>query len=548
MSFLDNIFARLEARADQAVLEEIRDGRITAVTGRELLEQIRRARAFLGAQRLSKGERCALYANNGVRWVAMDLAVMAEGLIVVPLYARQAPAELAAMMKDCSPAFVCCGDAALRDALVHEWPSAPPQHLFEEIFAASPGAEQKLSLADADPVTIIYTSGTSGEAKGVVLNAGNIAHMLKCINGRLDLLMQGSQQQDRVFHYLPFVFAGSWMLLLTSLLRGSRLTLNTDLSKIAQDMRTVAPDYFLNVPALLERMRRAVDEQLWQAGGFVQGIYSRAKAAWIRQQEGKFSVLDRIWLSLANTAIFPTIRKKMIGRNLRALICGSAPLAIETQLFFMMLGIPVLQSYGLTETTAICTLDDPNHYQAGRVGPAIPGIEMKLGENEEIIVRGPNIFPGYWNRLEETAKALRDGWFHTGDQGEVDASGNWRIVGRIKNLIILGSGHNIAPEPIEEKILQRLAGAAQVVLVGNGKGYLSAIITGNVTREKVQAAINVVNPQFPHYKQVRAFHIRPEAFTIDNGLLTANGKLRRDLIAREMHDEIDELYRVKVAV
>ena len=351
-----------------------------------------------------------------------------------------------------------------------------------------------------------------------------------------------------MFHYLPFVFAGSWMLLLTSLLRGSQLTLNTDLSKIAQDMRTVAPDYFLNVPALLERMRRAVDEQLWQAGGFVQGIYSRAKAAWIRQQEGKFSVLARIWLSLANTAIFPTIRKKMIGRNLRALICGSAPLAIETQLFFMMLGIPVLQSYGLTETTAICTLDDPNHYEAGRVGPAIPGIEMKLGENEEIIVRGPNIFPGYWNRLEETAKALRDGWFHTGDQGEVDASGNWRIVGRIKNLIILGSGHNIAPEPIEEKILQQLAGAAQVVLVGNGKGYLSAIITGNVTREKAQAAIDVVNPQFPHYKQVRAFHIRPEAFTIDNGLLTANGKLRRDLIAREMQDEIDELYRVKVAV
>jgi long-chain acyl-CoA synthetase len=548
MSFLDDIFASLEAHAGQPVLEEIRDSRITAVTGRELLDEIGRARAFLRAQGLSKGERCALYANNGVRWVAMDLAVMAEGLIVVPLYARQAPAELVAMMKDCSPALVCCGDAALRDGLIQEWPSAPPQHLFSEIFAASSAAEQRPSLDDADPVTIIYTSGTSGEAKGVVLNAGNIAHMLKCINGRLDLLMRGSREQDCVFHYLPFVFAGSWMLLLTSLLRGSHLTLSTDLSKIAQDMRTVAPDYFLNVPALLERMRRAVDEQLWQAGGFVQGIYIRAKAAWIRQQEGKSRVLDRVWLSLANTAIFPTIRKKMIGRNLRALICGSAPLAIETQLFFMMLGIPVLQSYGLTETTAICTLDDPNHYEAGRVGPAIPGIEMKLGENEEILVRGPNIFPGYWHRPQETAKALRDGWFHTGDQGEVDASGNWRIVGRIKNLIILGSGHNIAPEPIEEKILQQLPGAAQVVLVGNGKGYLSAIITGNVTSEKAQAAIDAVNPHFPHYKQVRAFHIRPEPFTIENGLLTANGKLKRDLISRELHDEIDEMYRVKVAV
>jgi long-chain acyl-CoA synthetase len=548
MSFLEDIFASLQKSGDSPVLHEIRDGRVTPMSGRELLEEIAKAREFLVTRGLKKGDRCALYANNGMRWVAMDLAIMAEGLIVVPLYARQAPTELAAMMEDCSPALVCCGDATLRDSLVREWPVAPPQFVFDEIFSAPPTANRQTSLADADPVTIIYTSGTSGEAKGVVLNAGNIAHMLQCINGRLDRLMGGSTQQDRVFHYLPFVFAGSWMLLLTSLTRGSVLTINTDLGKIAQDMRTLAPDYFLNVPALLERMRRAVDEQLWQAGGFVQAIYSRAKSAWMRKHEQKSKSLDWFWLSLANSAIFPTIRKKMIGRNLRALICGSAPLAVETQLFFMMLGIPVLQSYGLTETTAICTLDDPQDYEAGRVGPAIPGIEMKLGEGEEVIVRGPNIFPGYWNRPEETAKALRDGWFHTGDQGEVDAKGNWRIVGRIKNLIILGSGHNIAPEPIEEKLLQHLPGAAQVVLVGNGKGYLSAIITGTVTAEQAQAGIDVVNLQFPHYKQVRAFHVRTEAFTIENGLLTANGKLKRDAIARQMREQIDDMYRVKVAV
>jgi len=214
----------------------------------------------------------------------------------------------------------------------------------------------------------------------------------------------------------------------------------------------------------------------------------------------------------------------------------------------MMLGIPVLQSYGLTETTAICTLDDPFHYEAGRVGPAIAGIEMKLGENEEIVVRGPNIFPGYWNRPQETAKALRDGWFHTGDQGEVDATGNWRIVGRIKNLIVLGSGHNIAPEPIEEKMLEKLPAGSQVVLVGNGKGYLSAIITGNVTSEQAQVAMDAVNPQLPHYKQIRAFHVRNEPFTIENGLLTANGKLRRDLVAQTLREEIENMYRVKVAV
>jgi long-chain acyl-CoA synthetase len=542
LSFLDNIFASLEGAGETPVLEEIRDGRISSVGGRVLVELVGRARAFLAGRGLKKGDRCALYAPNGVRWVAIDLAAMAEGLIVVPLYARQSPAELVAMMKDCSPALVCCGDTALRDGIVQPWAGAPAQALFDDIFATAAGSAGKPQLAESDPVTIIYTSGTSGEAKGVVLNAGNIAHMLGCVSERLDLLMAGESGQDRVFHYLPFVFAGSWMLLLTSLLRGSRLIINTDLGKISQDMRTVAPDYFLNVPALLERMRRAVDEQLWQAGGFVQGIYSRAKGAWVRKHAGKSKALDSMWLSLANFAIFPTIRKKMIGRNLRALICGSAPLSAETQLFFLMLGIPVLQSYGLTETTAICTLDDPRSYEAGRVGPAIAGIEMKLGENEEIVVRGPNVFPGYWNRPQETAKARRDGWFHTGDQGEVDAAGNWRIVGRIKNLIILGSGHNIAPEPIEERVLAQLPGAAQVVLVGNGKGYLSAIITGDVRDQRAQAALDAVNPQLPHYKQIRAFHVRAEPFTIENGLLTANGKLRRDLIAQQLRGEIEEMY------
>ncbi len=128
---------------------------------------------------------------------------------------------------------------------------------------------------------------------------------------------------------------------------------------------------------------------------------------------------DFFWLGLGGLLIFPSIRKRL-GPNLRALICGSAPLARETQLFFMMLGIRVLQVYGLTETTAICTMDDPQHVEPGRVGPAIPGIEMKLGENGEILVRGPNIFPGYWRRPEQTAAVLRDGWFHTGDQGDVD--------------------------------------------------------------------------------------------------------------------------------
>jgi long-chain acyl-CoA synthetase len=549
MNFLEDIFARLEAAGDTIVLREFGEyGSSLGVSCSGLLLEVWKARTFLRGRGLHKGDRCGLLAPNSTEWIAMDLAIMAEGLIVVPLYARQAPAELVAMMKDCAPVAICCGDAELQQAILQEWPEAPPQFLFPDIFKDQAHVQiEKPNVSDADPVTIIYTSGTSGEAKGVVLTAGNVGHMLGCTSARLDLLMTGSTAQDRVFHYLPFCFAGSWILLLTSLLRRNRLVLNSDLTKISREMRESESDYFLNVPALLERMRKAVDEQLWKTGGPVLAIYKRAKSAFLRRHESKAAFADGVWITLANITVFPTIRKKMIGPNLKALICGSAPLNVETQLFFMMLGIPVLQVYGLTETTAICTMDDPRDVVPGRTGPAISGIEMKLGENEEIVVRGPNIFPGYWNRPQETSKVLRDGWFHTGDQGEVDGKGNWRIIGRIKNLIILGSGHNIAPEPIEEEILQQLPGAQQVVLVGNGRGYLSAIVTGEVSSDKVQAVLDTVNLGLPHYKQVRAFHVHGEPFSIDNGLLTANGKLKRDLISQRLQAQIEELYGQKQA-
>jgi long-chain acyl-CoA synthetase len=555
--FIEDIFKQLQSAADQRVLAEIRDGEITGVTGDELLELIRKARTFIASKKLKKGDRCGLLAPNSIRWVAMDLALMAEGLIVVPLYSRQAASELVAMMKDSTPALVCCGDTALRDGIGQSWAEAPSRHLFDEIFAGSEGVQlERPKGGNDDAVTIIYTSGTSGEAKGVVLTAANVGFMLDRTAERLEQLMSGSTSdsaarpkgQDRIFHYLPFTFAASWIALLTFLKRGSLVTINTDLTKIASDMRIVAPDYFLNVPQLLERMRRAVDEQLWQTGGVAQAIYSRAKGAWARRQEKKSKPGDGMWLALANALVFPAIRKKMIGKNLKALICGSAPLTPETQLYFMMLGIRVLQVYGLTETTAICTMDDPGRVEIGYVGPAIAGMEMKLGEHDEIMVRGPNIFREYWGRPQQTAEALRDGWFHTGDQGETSATGNWRITGRIKNLIVLGSGHKISPEHLESSIAKHLPEAQQVVVVGNGRGYLSVLVTGNISSDAVQSALDAVNADLPHYKQVRGVSVLPEPFSIENGMLTVNGKLKRDAIAERWKIEIEDLYRVRQAV
>src|SRR5437588_9026053 len=407
------------------------------------------------------------------------------------------------MMKDCQPRLIFVNEATLGEGMAQTGPEAPGLVLFDEVLRQSapqpPLADAPNPREASDIVTIIYTSGTSGEPKGVCLTVGNLTHMLSCTTERLDQLMGATNEPDRVFHYLPFNFAASTILLLSCLTRESILTLSTDLNRFAHEINLASPNYFLNVPTVLERVRCGVEAAIASRPAVIRSLFAKARTAWQRQHLGVGRARDAFWLALGRGLIFRKIRERF-GANLRALICGSAPLAPETQQFFLMLGIPVLQVYGLTETTGICTMDDPRvPAEPAHVGPSIDGIEMKIGDQEEIVVRGPNVFPGYWNRPEETARVLEGGWFHSGDQGEKNARGNWRIIGRIKNLIILNSGHNVAPEPIEENIAQHLSGAQQVVVVGNGRGYLCALIAGRAEPAAVQTALDAVNPSLPHY-------------------------------------------------
>jgi long-chain acyl-CoA synthetase len=551
-NFLENIFAELQRSSTRIVLREIRGEQFVSVTGKELLEQVQQVRSALRRYNLQPGDRCSLLGPNTIRWIVIDLALMAEGVIVVPLYSRQAPAELVAVLQDCLPRLLVVGEASLSDVVARAWTgdvaSAPERVLFEELLkqevvptgAAPPTTPNPRQGSDL--ATIVYTSGTSGEPKGVCLNTDNVSFMLQRTTERLDQLMRGSQGPDSVFHYLPLNFAASWIATLSFLSRESIVTLSTDLNRLADEIRLSAPHYFLNVPTLLERVRRGVDDAIGKRPSPIRSLYTRAHDASQRDLGGALQTFDKLWLAMGRKLIFSKITERF-GPNLRALICGSAPLAPETQNFFLMLGVPILQVYGLTETTGICTMDDPNgSVDTGHVGPSIKGIEMKIAENEEILVRGPNVFPGYWNREEETARVLQDEWFHTGDQGEKNAHGNWRIIGRVKNLIILNSGHKIPPEPIEDKLAQLLPTAQHIVLVGNGRGYLCVLITGPVEPAKVKSAIDVLNPELPHYRQIRNFTLLRESLTPDNGLLTAMGKLRRAAINTRFDAEINSLY------
>ena len=557
-NFLDNLFAQLQRNSSRVVLREIRGEQFADLTGAQLLLQIQRAQEWIRRRNFAPGDRVAILAPNSMRWIAIDVALMAEGLVVVPLYHRQAASELVAVLRDCQPKMLIADGGPLRDAMATAWPADAGFRigtvLFDEILSTSVIAGVEATTHDAvkpqprsdsDLVTIVYTSGTSGEPKGVCLNVGNVSFMLQRTKGRLDQLMRGSDDLESIFHYLPLNFAASWIATLSFLSRESVVTLSTDLTKLADEIRLTSPHYFLNVPTLLERVRRGVEENIAKQPSVIRSLFGKARDAAQRKQAKTSRGLDGTWLFLGEKLIFSKIKERF-GYNLRALICGSAPLAPETQNFFTMLGIRVLQVYGLTETTGICTMDNPDGVvDTGYVGPTIDGIEMKVAAEEEIVVRGPNIFPGYWNREAETSAVLRDGWFHTGDQGAQNEHGNWRIVGRVKNLIILNSGHKIPPEPIEDKLAILLPAAQHVIIVGNGRGYLCALVTGPVESSAVQSALDMLNPDLPHYRQIRNFAILPATLTPESSLLTAMGKLRRSAINLHFATQIEALYAAK---
>ena len=323
-NFLRNIFENLQSSADRVILREVHGSQFVSNSGAELLRLIEAARQWLRSAGIQPGERCGLIAANSMHWIAMDLALMAEGIVVVPLYYRQTPPELVAMLKDCQPRLVLTGDRQLADVLLSAWPDLPQPVPLSEIFSA---IEQKSALspirqrANDELLTIIYTSGTSGEPKGVCLTIGNLNHMTSCTTERLNQLMGNVSEPDRIFLYAPMNFAASWMLMLSAFSREAILTLSTDLAKLADEIRIATPHYFLNVPTLLERVKRGVEDNILKQAAPIRSLYARAREAWQRQHVGRGKALDNLWLALGRKLIFAKVKSRF-GPNLRALICG----------------------------------------------------------------------------------------------------------------------------------------------------------------------------------------------------------------------------------
>ncbi len=558
MNFLERIFDNLKELPERAKLIEVRGTSLQGTDGAGILELVGRARAFIEAAGVKPGDRVALLAPNSTRWVAADLAILAAGAIVVPLYDRQDPRELAVMLRSAEPRLVLAATEELAGPVLEAWTAgeevaedaSPADRAaavgakvadFEALFEPAPSAKGLYPRGEDDTVAIIYTSGTSGEPKGVMLSRANVDYMIPQTIERIGRVVGDRPGADRVFHFLPYCFAASRMMLWTQLSRPNPLMMSTDLNNLVVEMAVAKPNYFLNVPAVLERIRNGVNAKLAERGGAALALYERAQAAYRRSVAGTAGLLDSVTLELGRRVVFSRV-KQQIGPNLEFLISGSAPLSEDTQRWFQMLGIPVYQAYGLTETTGIVSLDDPEKVEPGLVGVPLAGQQLKISEAGELLVKGPNIFTGYWRKPEETGEAVVDGWFHTGDQVEREGE-NLKIIGRIKNLIIPESGHNISPEPIEEKFMELCPSAEQCMLVGHGRAHLAIIVTGQPPQAAIDRAIEGVNANVPFYKKIRA-SLRPEApFSPDNGLLTANQKLRRRVIEEHYKAQIDAIYR-----
>lgn len=552
MSFITAILERLEDVPERTAIaagalgsEERR-----LVTACALRLQVERARRVLRQLGLRIGDRVALSAPNGPEWVACDLAVLAEGGVLVPFDPRQTQADVAELVRDAGARVFVSPSGS------EELPGVPLELVrvsYADLFEGPTPARQPARLVPSDALaTLIYTSGSSGRPKGAALTRENLAFMLAQTEARLAELTSLPFGAERALHYLPLCYAGSRVLLLSCLLRGARVELLADPRQLGDHLPASLPDYFLNVPLVLDRFRRAAEEAVAAKGAPLARLLREAVAASTRLEAGQGRLRDRLLLAAARRTVLTPIRARFGGR-LRGLICGSAPLSPETQSFFHAVGVPVYQGYGLTETSALCTLDRPGQIRPGAVGPALPGVEMRLNAAGEIETRGPHVFSGYWGRPEATQAAFTsDGWFRTGDAGACDAQGRWEIGGRLSALLVLSTGHNLPPEPLEAELAERLSAALGpgydellVCVVGHGKPHAAALVAypGELPAGVLGGVLEELNAGLPPKARLHAhLHLR-EAWSPDEGQLTTNLKLRRREISGRYAAQIEGLYQ-----
>jgi long-chain acyl-CoA synthetase len=551
---------------------------------REAGERVARMREGLRREGLNVGDRMAVMLKNSINWVVADQGAFAHGLVTVPLFVDDRPDNVAFILNDAGVKLILIeGEEhwkrlkTVRDQLGNlqriltvkpvSDPDEPRLALLSDWLPKEAGTHDRPAVTATDLATIVYTSGTTGKPKGVMLSHRNILS-----NVQSGLAVYDVFAEDVFLSFLPlshmFERTADYYLNVVS---GASMVFSRSVPQLAEDFKIVQPTIIFSVPRIYERFLAAINDQLKKASPVKRKMFDLAvDVGWSRfeyqNNRGPWKASFLLWPLLKKLVADKLLSR--LGGKLRFAVAGGAALSPSVSKVFVGLGLPICQGYGLTEASPLLAVNLLDKNDPSSVGPAVPGIEIRIGENNVLLARGPNIMMGYWNNPDATRAVLsEDGWLNTGDQVRIDEQGFIHITGRIKEIIVMGNGEKVPPVDMELAI-QMDPLFEQVLVYGEAKPYLSAIAVLNDDEWARAAAEAGVDPrldgegkerdkaekflvqriakqtkEFPGYAGVRKVTVAREKWTIDNGLITPTLKLKRNAIFQKYSQSIDEMYK-----
>jgi long-chain acyl-CoA synthetase len=582
----DIFFAAVERKLDRALLDR-QQGEWRPISSHELGQSVARIAHALETLGIRKGDRVAILSENRPEWAIADLSILLLGAVCVPLYTTLTPEQTAFGLNDSGSRVIFLSSAAQLHKVLSILPETRLEkvivmdrvedsrdlqiHARKLVFMADilregptqveGGIEQSArAIAPDDLATIVYTSGTTGASKGAMLTHGNIAANIQC-----SLLGFNMHPGHVSISFLPLCHITARHVDFSMLYHGVTLAYCPFIDELPTALLEVKPTVFVAVPRVYEKIYAQVQRN-------AQGLAARKIFDWAVEtgRQHKPEVLagrtpgSPAW-KLANRLVFSKIRAGMGGR-VEIFISGGAPLGRDLAEWFADIGIRIHEGYGLTETSPVIAVNTPLNHRIGTVGKVLPNIEVRIAEDGEILVRGPSIFKGYWNRTEETKNAFIDGWFKTGDIGNIDADGYLSVTDRKKELIKTSGGKFIAPQPIENALkLSPFVGTPAIV--GDRRKFPAVLIAPNfaalegwaktcaipyasraelVAHPKVQelyeSIVEGINANLARFEKLKRVLLVADEFTLDSGILTPTLKLRRRVVEERYRRQIDEMY------
>jgi long-chain acyl-CoA synthetase len=594
-SLLHALFHNAQNRGRDPALRYKADGTWHDISWDRYLQQVLSAGAGLHALGLRAGDTVGILSTNRVEWLVGDLATLALGCISVPIYPNSIPAQIEYILQHSGATALFVEDGTQAHKVLSVRHSLPDlKHIIvsegglpegEGLMSWSDlvklgeaqgpaGLEQvedlAQSLASDAAATIVYTSGTTGPPKGALLSHGNMIAMATSLAGAMELGEGDSSLSFLPLSHIAERLQGEIM----AISSGYTVNLGEGLDHVAVNLVEVEPTILVCVPRLWEKYYANIRSSVEDAPDLRKKLFGWALQAGSDAFEARLAgrrltLSEQVRSDVADRLVLGPLRKKLGMARGRAFLSGAAPLSATVGRFFASLGIVIQEVYGQTECVGICTFNPPGQPRFGTVGVPVPGIELKIAEDGEILVRGPNVFLGYFKQPSDTAETIIDGWLHTGDVGEQDSDGYVRITDRKKDIIVTAGGKNVSPQNIENR-LKTYPGISQVVVVGDKRKFLSCLVTLDIdgmgelwdrqgkklpagevlsrdreVRSLLQGYVEEVNKGLASYETLKKFAVLPEDFTVDSGELTPSLKVKRRVIQQRYEALIDGFYSEK---